>query len=136
MHTVHISLSSLLWFSAYWFSAMVLLAGFASVYMKMTPYDEFAMIKNGSYGPALSLAGAIVGFVLPILSAIVHSANIVEMIVWAIVSFVVQMFAMFVTYALFYDVASHINQGDKAAGAFVGIIAVVTGLVTAACLFP
>ena len=50
--------------------ALALLAIFAAIYVRVTPYNEIALIREGNMAASISLSGALIGFVLPLASAI------------------------------------------------------------------
>jgi uncharacterized membrane protein YjfL (UPF0719 family) len=55
------------------------------------PYREIALIREGNAAAAASLSGAILGFVLPLASAITHSVSLLDMAVWGLIALVVQL---------------------------------------------
>ena len=50
-------------FFAYFGVAAVLIAVFLLVYVNVTPYEEFSLIRAGNAAAAVSLSGALFGFV-------------------------------------------------------------------------
>ena len=42
------------------------------IYTRMTPYDEVKLIRGGNRAAALSLGGTLIGFSLPIASALLN----------------------------------------------------------------
>jgi hypothetical protein len=44
----------------------VLLALFIAIYIRMTPYREMALIREGNMAASFSLSGSILGFVVPL----------------------------------------------------------------------
>src|SRR5690348_6795229 len=69
------SLANLPYFLAYFAASILLLAAFLGAYTLITPLHEWTLIRQGNTAAALSLAGATLGFTLPLASAIVHSAS-------------------------------------------------------------
>jgi len=80
----------------------LLLIIFFIVYTRMTVYDEMALIMQGNSAAALSLGGALLGFTLTIASAILHSSNLVEFLVWAAVAMLVQVLAYMISARLLH----------------------------------
>lgn len=85
----------LLNFFYYFGSAVVAVILFGLLYIWVTPYPELKLIREGAAAPAISLGGAVIGFALPLASAIVHSANLVDMWIWAGISSLTQILAFF-----------------------------------------
>lgn len=70
--------------------AAVLLAVFVSVYVRITPYREIALIRDGNMAAAFSLSGTIIGMVLPLSSAVQNSVNLIDLGVWCTIALAVQ----------------------------------------------
>ena len=83
------SLSGLPAFLSYFATAIGLLALFLAVYVFITPYREITLIREGNAAAAASLGGAVLGFVLPLASAITHSVSLPDMAVWGLIALVV-----------------------------------------------
>src|SRR5713101_2005272 len=82
-------------FLAYFLMALVLVAVFLAVYVRVTPYREIALIRQGNLAASLSLSGALLGFVIPLASAIAHSVAWWDMLLWGAVALVVQLLSYF-----------------------------------------
>ena len=80
------SLSGLLGFCTYFGAALGFVALFCCVYCKMTPYNELKLIRIGNTSAAISFGGALLGFVLPLYSAITHSVGFIDMLIWAMIA--------------------------------------------------
>ena len=66
-------------FFAYFGVAAVLIAAFLLVYVNVTPYQEFSLIRAGNVAAAVSLSGALFGFVMPVANAIAHSDRLADL---------------------------------------------------------
>lgn len=134
MNTLLESIGALPSFLSYLASALVLLALFIVIYIRVTPYREFALIAQGNAAAAISLSGAIIGFVLPLSSAIAHSISFGDMFAWAVVALVVQV----VVYATASRAVSHFREGIEAGrvapATLLAVLAIAVGLLNAACL--
>ena len=78
-------------FLLYFATAVALLVLFVAIYIRVMPHRELALIREGNVAAALSLSGALIGFVLPLASAVAHSVNPVDMVVWGVVALLVQL---------------------------------------------
>jgi putative membrane protein len=128
------SLASLPGFLAYFGASLVLLAAFLAAYTLIVPLHEWTLVRQGNVAVALSLAGATVGFALPLASAIVHSANIADMAVWAGVALILQLLCFAAMRLLRRHAAAALAQGDMAEAILLATFSVVFGLLNAACL--
>ena len=134
MDIVAQSLSGLPAFLAYFVLALLLLGVFVVVYSRVTPYNEFALIREGNAAAALSLAGALLGFALPLASAIAHSVGVVDMLIWGAIALIVQVVVYFVVGRLVPHFADAIAAGRASAAALLAAFAVGVGLLNAACM--
>jgi putative membrane protein len=121
-------------FLAYFGSGVVLILLFSAVYSMVTPQREFTLIKEGNCAAATAFIGGLIGFSLPLASAAANSVSIADFIIWAVIGAIVQLFAFGVAAATQSGLATRITQGNMAAGLWAGGIALVVGLLNAACM--
>ena len=74
----------------YLISGLAYLAVFVWCYLRLTPYDDFKLIREGKAAAAICLSGSILGFVFPMVKAIEQSASLSELMVWALITLLVQ----------------------------------------------
>ena len=128
------SLTGLGAFASYFGAAVVLLILFALVYAKVTPYREINLIANGNVAAASSYSGAILGFTIPLASAVSHSVGLLDMILWGIVALVVQLAAFGVIRMIFPSIVQDIPNNQVSKGVFLGVISLAIGIINAACM--
>lgn len=114
-------------------AALVAEALFLVLYMAVTKHHELALIKVGNQAAAVSLGGAMIGFTLPLASAISHSVDLIDMAIWSAVALVVQLVVLFIV-ELMLGVSDKISKGDLAAGTILAVSSLTIGLVNAACM--
>lgn len=107
---------------------------YLAIYVRATPYREFALIRAGNAAAAASLSGSLLGFVLPLASAVVHSVNPWDMALWAAIALAVQIVVYLVVRLLVPDVVRHIPEGKVGAGVFLGVASLAAGILNAACM--
>jgi putative membrane protein len=107
---------------------------YLAIYVHATPYREFALIREGNAAAAASLSGSLIGFVLPLASAVVHSVNPWDMALWAAIALAVQIVVYLVVRLLVPDVVRHIPEGKVGAGVFLGVASLAAGILNAACM--
>jgi putative membrane protein len=121
-------------FLAYFGSGVVLLFLFAIIYSLVTPQKEFSLIKSGNSAAATAYLGALIGFSLPLASAAANSVSLVDFVIWSVIGAIIQLLT-FGFAALFQkSLATRITQGEMSAGLWAGGIALVVGLLNAACM--
>lgn len=114
--------------------AGVLLTVFFVIYTRVTPFDEVLLIRQGNTAAAFSLGGAIIGFSLTVVSAIMHTTGYVQFLAWAAAALVVQLTAYLVMDRCIKMSREHIESGNVAYGGLLGAIAVSVGAINAACI--
>lgn len=121
-------------YGIHFLSAFVLILGFAAVYLKVTPFDELALIREGNVAALLSFAGALLGFCLTLASSIAHNSTLPLVLIWAFGAMVVQV----ATYALLTRLLPGMNHAietrNNAMGGLMGAASLVVGIINAACL--
>ena len=128
------SLTNLPNFLLYFGASVVLFAAFLAIYTRLVPLHEWRLIREGNTAVALALAGAMLGFALPLAVAIARSANLADMAVWAAVSLVLQLLCFTALRLLRRNAAAALARGDMAEAILLSSGSVVLGLLNAACL--
>jgi putative membrane protein len=108
---------------------------FKLIYQWVTPYNEAKLIREGNVAAALALGGALVGYVLPLASALSNTVTLVEFCAWAALAGVIQIAAFtLVRIVAMKDVSARIENGEIAAGLYLMSISLAVGLLNAACM--
>ncbi|HEX4333683.1 MAG TPA: DUF350 domain-containing protein [Usitatibacter sp.] len=121
-------------FLAYLAVALVLLGLFIAIYVRITPYQEIALIREGNMAASFSLSGAVLGFIAPLASAVQHSANLVDMAIWGVIALLVQLAAFVAVKLMLPSITRDIPAGNGAQGFFLGSLSLAVGLLSAACM--
>lgn len=132
--SIQASLQTLGAFLLYFGAAMVAQALFLFLYMKVTTHKEFALIRQGNAAAAISLAGAALGFTLPLASAVVHSVSLLDMAVWSTVALIVQLVVFKAVDFAIRGISSHIEEGNVAAAVTLAAASLCIGVVNAASI--
>ncbi|USU03426.1 DUF350 domain-containing protein [Sphingomonadaceae bacterium OTU29THOMA1] len=115
--------------------ACILLAIFKRLYQISTPYNERQLVADGNVAAAVALGGAIVGFALPLASALTQTANPVEFAAWGILAGVIQIVAALVVRRFVVtDMRARIEGGNVASGVYLAATSVAVGLINAASM--
>jgi putative membrane protein len=121
-------------FLAYLAVSLVLLALFVAIYIRITPYREIALIREGNMAASFSLSGTLLGFVVPLASAVQHSVSLVDMAIWGVIAMAVQVAAFVAVKLLIPSITQDIPAGKGAQGFFLGTLSLAVGLLSAACM--
>lgn len=128
------SLATLPDFLAYFAVAAAILAVFLFIYVKVTPYHEIALIREGNSAAATSLSGTLIGFALPVANVIENSHNLVDLAVWSAIACLVQLAAYGAARLTLPHIARDIPEGKMAPAVFLAALSVGVGLINAACM--
>ena len=121
-------------FLVYFAASLALLAAFIVIYEKITPYREFTLIREGNTAASFSLSGSILGFVIPLASAVRSSVSLVDMAIWGVIALAVQLAAFVAVKMLIPSITKDIPAGNSAQGFFLGSVSLAVGLLNAACM--
>lgn len=128
------SVSGLGLFFAYFLTSCFLLSAFCFIYERVTPYGEFKLISGGNTAAAASFCGAMLGYTIPLASAVIHSVGLLDMIVWGIVALLVQLATFFIVKTIFPSIIIDIPNNQVSKGIFLGLTSLAVGILNAACM--
>lgn len=121
-------------FLIYFAVALLLLVAFTVVYVKVTPYNEIALIREGNTAAAISLSGALLGFALPLASTVANAVNLLDLALFAVLATVVQLIVFVFARMLMPGLTASIEGGDIAKATFLAAVSVSVGMLNAAAL--
>ena len=128
------SLAGLPAFLAYFCTAFVFVILYLVIYMWVTPHDEFELIRKNVPGAAIALGLSLLGFALPVASAIAHAASIVDCAVWSLIALIVQIIVYFLVRVPVPKLSERIAAGELAAAIWLGLASLAAGALNAACM--
>jgi putative membrane protein len=131
----YITLTSLGNFAMYVGMSLLMLWAFICLYIKTTPYNEVDQMLNRKMAPTYALMGAMVGFLLPLLSLSFNSVNIIDFAVWAALAGIVQLALFKVLYCVI-PMFTYDESDNIAVGVFYACSAICVGLTVAVALIP
>lgn len=134
MDSLTVSLSTLPSFLAYFVGGAVLIASFTVIYVNVTPHREISLIRSGNIAAAIGMAGALLGFVIPLASVIAHSARFADMVVWGVIALIVQLGGYLCSRLVFPGLALSIAKGQVSEAIFLASLSLSLGILTAACM--
>jgi putative membrane protein len=121
------TLQGILNFFLYLSSASVLLALFVAIYVRATPYKEFALIHQNNNAAAISLGGAVLGFTMPLVASIYYTHSVLEMALWATITCATQL----VLFVILRRQAPHIEAGHTAPAIMLATFSIAVGALNA-----
>ena len=116
-------------------AAIVFFSAFKFIYQMITPYHERELIRQGNTAAAVALGGALIGYVLPLASALSQTVSLPEFAAWALLAGVIQILSFIIVSRVLYKaLASRIEAGEMAAGVYLASVSIGVGLLNAACM--
>ena len=107
---------------------------FMKIYALVTPYDESALIRANNSAAAISYGGAMIGFVLPIASAVKNSVSPVDVLVWSVVAGAIQILCFLAVRLAYRDIVEKIEQAQTAAAIKLAAVSISVGILNAAAM--
>jgi len=128
------SLAGLPAFLLYFCVSTIAVIAFLWIYTRITTHDEFDLLNKNNPGAAVSLGLSMLGFALPVASAIAHASNIVDCIIWSLIALCVQVIAYYVARIPVPNLSQRIAAGDLAPAIWLGLASITAGLLSAASM--
>lgn len=118
----------------YFVVSLLVVALFIAIYTTITPYREISLIREGNTAAAISLGGAVLGFSVPLATAVEQSGSLIDMLVWSLVALVAQLVAYFATRMVLPHLRSDVQQGRIAPAVFLAALSIAVGILNAAAM--
>ena len=134
MELVGNMLNELPWFIAYMATAVALTLFYVVVYIRVTPHPEIKLIRENNLAASLAFAGSLIGFCLPLASAISNSLSLVDCAVWGVVALVVQIVVFYLVCLPIPKISERIEKGEIASGLWLGVSSLAGGILNAASM--
>jgi len=128
------TLAGLLDFLIFFVIAIALVALYLAVYTLATMHNEFALIRQNVISASTALGFSLVGFALPLGSAIVHAQTIIDLLVWGLVALAVQIIVYWLVRIVMPNLSQRIASGEMAAALFLGAASLSAGIINAASM--
>ncbi len=125
---------SFLAFGLFFLTAVVLVGIFLYLYALVTPYDDYQLIfHENNIAASLGFGGAVVGFSIPLYSALVSSVSYFDFLIWGAVAMLIQLlFAFGVTrVSKKFSITKQIGEGAISVGVLMAFLSLAVGLLNA-----
>ncbi len=114
--------------------AIVATVVFIAIYVTVTPHREFKLIRQGNIAAAVSLGGALLGYIIPLAKAVSQSESMRDMLLWSVVALVAQLVVYGVSRLILPTLSADVHDGKVASGVFLASMSVGIGLLNAAAM--
>lgn len=113
---------------------LAMLAAAAVVYIRITPYDDIELIRDGNQAVAVSLSAALLGLALPLAFCMATSVNVWDIVVWGAVTLFLQLVAYRIVDLLLRGLPQRIQNGEVSAATFLASVKLSIAAVNAAAV--
>ncbi len=114
--------------------SIVMLTVFVAIYVLVTPQHELPLIRHGNVSASVVFGATLLGFALPLASAVAHSVNLTDLLVWSIVAGVVQAIASLLLRLVIRDLRAHIEADRISVAITMASLKLSLGLLNAAAI--
>ncbi len=108
-------------------------AGLA-IYVAVTPYREIQLIRSGNIAAAIVLAGEMLALGIPLAAMMAHSVSVPDIVLWGVVTVILQLIAFAVVAVLIRDLPRSIERGEAGPALILATGQIVAGLLNAAAM--
>jgi putative membrane protein len=121
-------------FLIFFLIAVALVALYLALYTWATAHNEFTLIRQNVISAAVALGFSLIGFALPLASAIVHAQNVPDCLMWGLVALAVQILVYWLVRVVLPNLSERIASGEMAAALFLGAASLAAGIINAAAM--
>ncbi|QQS12881.1 MAG: DUF350 domain-containing protein [Rhodospirillales bacterium] len=104
------------------------------VYTRITRHNETRLIDEGNVAAATAFGAAVLGMAVPLAICLARSVSVPDILVWGVVSLVVQIATFFAVDRIFRDLSRRIERGDMAAAVAVASTKLGVAAINAAAI--
>jgi putative membrane protein len=128
------SLAGLPAFLLYFCTGLIAVVLYLFVYTRVTPHDEFKLICDNDPAAAIALGLSLLGFVIPVVSAIMHTANVIDCLIWSVIALMVQIAVYYIAKIPVPNLSARIANGELAPAIWLGLASIAAGAINAASM--
>jgi len=128
------SIANLPDFLLFFVISIALTALYLVIYTFATSHNEFALIRQNVVSAAVALGLSLVGFALPLSSAVVYAMTVVDLVVWGLIAMIVQIGVYVMVRLIIPNLSQRIAAGEMSAALFLGAISLAAGILNASAM--
>ena len=131
---MHFMMQGLADFATYFGMGLGFMVLYVVLYLYATPHREITLIRGDNLPAAVVLAGALLGFAVPLASALRIASGLLDVAAWAFMALVAQLVAYALVALVLKDFSKRINRGEMAAAVLAASIHLGVGLLNSAAM--
>jgi putative membrane protein len=115
-------------------TAVALLALGAFCYMRMTPFHETDLIRQGNVAAGVIAMGTLIALSLPVAATLASSQVVLDILIWGLVALIIQLLAFVLAAKLMRGLPAMIEAGNVAAALLVVGIQIAIAILNAGAM--
>jgi putative membrane protein len=128
------SIAGLPLFLYYFVASLILIGVYCYAYQLATAHNELALIRANVPAAGVSFGLSLVGFAVPLSTAMRQSASIWDMLIWGVIAMIVQIMVYFLVRLVLPDLSARIERNEFGAALFVGAASLAAGVLNATAM--
>ncbi len=123
-------------FAMYFGLSLVLLLVFKLIYTRLTPHDEWHLVKEEkNTSAAVALSGAFLGYAVAIAGAASNSVDFIDFALWGFIALVAQAIAFaIIRFGFMPKLIERIKNDELPAAIIMAAMSISVGILNAACM--
>lgn len=113
---------------------LAMLAIAMMIYIRITPHDEFLLIRDGNTAAAISTGGALLGLAIPLAFCLASSINVWDIVIWGTLTLILQIIAFFIMDKLLSGLPKRIEDGEVASAVLLAAVKLAIAFINAAAI--
>ncbi|MET0605481.1 MAG: DUF350 domain-containing protein [Beijerinckiaceae bacterium] len=128
------SIAGLPAFLGYLIGALFLVGVYCYAYQQVTTHSELDLIRANVPAAGVSFGLALIGFAVPLSSAMRYSSNIWDMMIWGVIAMIVQIMVYYLVRLIMPDLSARIERNEFGAALYVGAASIAAGILNATAM--
>jgi putative membrane protein len=111
-----------------------ILIGGVALYIKMAPYRELELIREGNIAAAIVLSGQTMGLTIPLAAMLATSVSVPDIVFWGVITIILQFLAIAAVRLTIHHLPALIQKGEVAPAVVLACGQIAAGILNAAAL--
>lgn len=111
-----------------------ILIGGIALYVKMAPYRELELIREGNVAAAIVLSGQTLGLTIPLAAMLATSVSVPDILFWGVITIILQFLAIAAVRLTIHHLTTLIKRGEIAPAVVLACGQIAAGILNAAAL--
>ena len=115
-------------------ATLALLGAGIAVYVRITPFDESALVAQGNTAGGITLGGSMVALAIHLAATLASSHSVIDIVMWGLIAVIFQLIAFALATVFIKNLKAQIEAGNVAAATSLVGVQLAVALVNAAAM--